>query len=120
MSSQVVIGQPGLEKVKVLGAGMLEPKGSNQYRMFRSFYAADGDPDYGQKNDILDVLATIPTKTGVSPAQAAGASPAPAFTLSAPSESIFDKFANTSGRVLDAAIESGKRTKDKTDAMFPG
>ena len=61
MSSQVVIGQPGLEKVKVLGAGMLEPKGSNQYRMFRSFYAADGDPDYGQKNDILDVLATIPT-----------------------------------------------------------
>lgn len=120
MSSQVVIGQPGLEKVSVLGAGKLEPKGSNQYRMFRSFFAEDGDPDYGEKNDILDVLSTIPTKAGVSPSQAAGAAPSPSFTLSMPSESIFDKFANTAGRALDLAIESGRATKDKTDAMFPG
>ena len=121
LASQVVIDETGLENISIQGVGMLEPKGSNQYRKFRAFWVEEGDTDYGEHNDIQEILSQIPTKIGVTPAQMSGSggSGADSFQIPTPDGSIFDLFANKVGGVLDVAIDEQKRTKDKTDKDFP-
>lgn len=121
LSSTVVIGETGLEKIGLRGVGMMETKGTNQYRLFRSLYAEDGDPDAGARNDIFDTLRNVPTKTGgLTPNQISGHVPSGRPIVTIPSESIFDRFAAGSiAARLDDAINSGRPTKDVTDSDVP-
>lgn len=63
LASKVIIEETGLEKIKIKGAGMIKEKGN--YRLFRGFFMAEGDPDEGEENDVLDMINLIPTKTGI-------------------------------------------------------
>lgn len=112
ISSQVVIGEPGLENVSILGAGKLEPEGSYEYRMFRSFFAMDGDPDKGEHNDIFDVLKDVPTHVGMSPNQLGGKSKAKEMLMPDISDTVFSRFESISGKRLQEAIDAGRQTRD--------
>lgn len=60
MSSNVVIDEPGLEKIAVKGAGKITDK-NGIYQDFRGFLLEDGDVDEGQQNDMEDIIKQLPT-----------------------------------------------------------
>jgi len=62
VASRVVINQAGLEEINIKGAGMLRVDG--EMRLFRGFWVQDGDPDYGEQNDIVETLRKLPSNNG--------------------------------------------------------
>lgn len=116
MASRVVIEENGLEQIKTKGVGKISQGGN--YRNFRGYWVKDGDPDEGQANDILDIIATLPKNSGAGYAGAgsvgSGGAIIPRVVLPAPDQTVYNIWDNKYGTAINTAVEGGKRTKDTT------
>ena len=111
LASRIVIGENGLEKIKTKGVGMLSVNG--MYRSFRGFWVKDGDSDNNEANDILDIIAKLPTKGSV--VVGLGGKSYPEIFIPDPSSIVFNAWDSIVGQRLASAIDSMKATKDISD-----
>lgn len=115
VASDVVIGQPGLEKINTPGLGMYKPK--FDYRQFRGFFLEEGDPDEGEANDVMDMLQRIPQlEEATSSDQGPQRIIAPDI-----SDSIFTRWEHDpKAQEMIRKVEEGRKTKDIKDEDIPG
>ena len=114
MASRVVIEENGLEKIKTKGVGMISQGGN--YRSFRGFWVKDGDPEEGEANDILDIIATLPKNRGAGAGGggSGGAASMPRIVLPKPDQTVYNIWDSSYGGAISSAIDGEKRTRDTT------
>lgn len=116
LASQVVIGESGLQDIRTKGVGKIMTR--DQFRHFRGYWVQDGDPDHNQPNDILSTVQVLPGGGG----GVAGQVPLGVSVVSVPvpgasAFALWDQ--SLTARGLRSAIDTGKKTRDKTDADVP-
>lgn len=132
LSSNVVIDESGLQDIRIKGAGKI--RGDNgEYRQFRGYMMeVDNGEKENAKDDVNDILAGLPSNSGAPSALIRpGSSGAkqriiiPGMSDSvmtefeyeswkdAEADSLEEEFKGRIGAKLEAAISSGRNTKDK-------
>lgn len=112
VASRVVIDESGLEDIRIPGAGMI--RDGFDYRNFRGFWVQDGDPDYGEQNDIISALNSLPNKSGRSSSTTGTATATRSRVVAPdPTESVFYTWSQSAtAKAIDRAVNEGKRTRD--------
>lgn len=111
LASRVVIEENGLEELHIKGTGLI--KDGRNYRQFRGFYLQTGNPDKGEKNDLVDSLGGVPRKSGHVEDRDSSMGLDGRIYVPDPDQNIFNMFRSRMGTRLDSAIDSKKRTRDK-------
>lgn len=116
LASRVVIEENGLEELRIKGTGLI--KDGRNYRQFRGFYLQTGNPEKGEKNDLIDSLGSLPRKDGHVEEKDSAMGLDGRVYVPDPDDNIFKMFRYKMGAGLDRAIDNKRRTADKDESWY--